>query len=1168
MSLNVRSIVLLFLCFALMGAAVLAQTTLKSTILGTVMDSQKAVMPGVEVLLKNTETGVEWKGQTGAAGEFVFPNLIAGKYQVEVSKSGFKKSISAPSDLENGRTLRIDLTLEVGEISQQIEVSAATPLIHTDDADVNQVIENKLVRDLPVQGRNFLNYAAIAPMFNSGTGDNGRAEWGLASATAPGAKVMNLGGTEYGVGYYIDGINSNDNWVEGPTTNVNMDTVQEVKTEVINYSSEYGRDVGQLSLTTKSGTNDLHGTVYDFRQVNGLNARDPYSKYEDPNRGRDPGYQDQYGFTVGGPVFIPKVFNGKNKAFFFAGWERLRRRGQDTYLAYVPTERERNGDFGEWLERFPDNPAMVIYDPLSFDPATQERQPFANNMLTRVDPKAAAYLSHFPLPNFASPNPEDIRNYSGKAATGINNDNLNLRFDYFLTAKDQIFFKYTRDTGQKLYENGLIPDLTLGSGPVHKVSIFNGNWVRTFGPSLSNEFKFSYMKAKNMSEDSKVINRFMTVDWYRNLFKNTSVEGGGFSDYDKKMLEVNSDAVFATSIGGWDAPSSYLNSLSLGPGEYWYQAIPQMQISDNVMKIHRRHTIKGGFHYFFREERDNDIIRSVSFNGTYTGRGPFISDGSGWNNLAEFMTGVVTSMNQRTYVTGGQDASLWFRMPEWAGFLNDTWQVNSRLTMNLGLRYELAPPLTSVNSYWGVLDRSYPGWRLVMPGTTPGTNAKPFSADKNNFAPRFGFAYRANDKTVVRGGFGIFYETGRVKFMDQVFWNSPGYGGATYDSSTYSAIAGKDPAEVYFTMDNTFEPAQGVVKGTWPIPLGEKGGILYPRQDTTTIDQESAVTGYLQRWSLDVQRDLGRDMMVSLGYVGSKGTKLTIADDLNLPAEGVYLTGDDFQMARPLCLQNPEYCDRFGQVLAVHKNGNNSYQALTFRFDKRFSHGLSVTSNYTWSKMTDIVFANGGYGNTSVLGGQWHRDWSHAASDADHTHRFVGVFTYALPFDQFLKNAWARRLAGGWQVNSITTFESGSPVSVYNGDTTSFDYMGDVPFRLSNGNLPGGEQTFTRYFDTSAFVNPGDANGDGVADSRGNAGRNIIRLPGINNWDISIFKKFPIHEGHNLELRWEMFNAFNHTQWSHVNTTNDKGTNPFSTFGQISGGRPGRFVQWAIKYIF
>ena len=691
-----------------------AQVAIPAKVVGNVTDPQSALIPGAEVHLRNVDTGIENKTQTGANGEYIFPNIIAGRYQITVTASGFKRAQSQTAQVANGTTVRLDVTLEVGDVTQEVTVQASAPLIQTDDADVRTVLATKTVQDMPVIGRNFLNYASVMPQFNSGVGSDARAAWGLASATMPDGKVLNLGGTEYGVGYYVDGVNNSDNWVEGPTTNVNMDAVQEVKAEVVNYSAEYGRDVGQLSVTTKSGTNDLHGTVYDYRQVNGLNARAPYDKFLDPERGRDGWHQDQYGFTAGGPIYIPKVFNGRNKAFFFTGWERLRRRGASTFLAYTPNEAERNGDFSAWLERYPGDPSMILYDPFSFNVETQERTPYVNNKITNINPKAAEYLSHFPLPNYTSGVSSEIANYRGSGATGINNDNFLARIDYWLGEKDRIYFKYTRDTGSRINKAGLIPEMTLGNGANHKTQDFSGHWVHTFSPTITNEAIVGYMYGKNISEDPAVINRLMKVDWYTNLFQNITTPDAGLTDFDKEQLQVNNDAVYALNLG------DPFGGLSLGPGEYWYQVIPQLQVADHVTKIWGRHTLKAGFMWFRRDERDNDIIRTVGINGAYTGRGPDANDGSGWNYLAEFMTGAVTEMTQRTYLNGNKDASLYFRMPEYGGYLNDTMQLTPKLTLNLGLRYDVAPQGFSVNDYWGVLDQKYPGWRLAMPGLTPG----------------------------------------------------------------------------------------------------------------------------------------------------------------------------------------------------------------------------------------------------------------------------------------------------------------------------------------------------------------------------------------------------------------------------------------------------------------
>ncbi len=739
-------VVTLFLSLA---AGLFAQVVITSSIVGTVDDPQKAMVPGATVTLRNTDTGVERNATTDSSGDYQFPNLIAGHYQVSVSAEGFAKAVSGSIPLENGTTRRMNITLTVGKVSEVVAVTGAADLVKTDDANVSEVIQNKFVRDLPIEGRNFLNYAQIVPMFNSGSGDNSRVAWGLASATSTGAKQLNVGGTEYGVGYYIDGLNNNDNWVEGPVTNVNMDAVQEVKAEVVDYSAEYGRDVGQISLTTKSGTNDLHGTVYDFFQNSGLNANDPYSiAYAVPRNGY---HQNQYGFTVGGPVYIPKVFNGRNKMFFFASFEDLRRRGQSTLHAYVPTAAERTGDFSGWLTQFPVNPAQcdgsstapdncryVIYDPYSYNTSTQARQPFANNIITNPDPRALAYLSHFPDPNYTSPIAGDFNNWAGTNTTGINNNNYSARVDYNLTTRDSVYFRFSHDYGTLLSEGGLIPELALGNGPVHTTNSYQGHWVHSFGSTFTNELNFSVTHAQNASNQAGQINQFMQTTWLPDLFQNTSTGGAGFTSYDLQQLGISNDGTFSVNFAG-----ELFGPLSVGPTEYWYQAVPIYQLSDSASKVINRHTLKFGFYWQRRDERDNDVIRSMNIGGdcaacgeylNYTGRGPLSNDGSGWNTLAEFETGVVGSMNQRTPLTGG-DGSLWFRMPEYSAYFNDSWNVTPRLTLNLGLRYDVGVPAYSVDNYWGVMDLSYPGYRLVDAWTDAGHQQPSLPGGQEQFRP-------------------------------------------------------------------------------------------------------------------------------------------------------------------------------------------------------------------------------------------------------------------------------------------------------------------------------------------------------------------------------------------------------------------------------------------------
>ncbi len=1192
---------LLLSAFCVLATALLAQVVITSTIVGTISDPQGAVIGDAKVILTNVDTGVQWKATTSASGDYQFAKLIAGHYKVEVIKEGFSHVKSTAVALENGTTLRINLGLKIGQTSETVEVSSAAALVKTDDANVSEVIENKFVRDLPVQGRNYLNFAQILPNFNSGTGDTSRMAWGLASATMPGAMQLNVGGTEYGVGYYVDGLNNNDNWVEGPLMNVNQDTIQEVKAEVSNYSAEYGRDVGQISVTSKSGTNALHGSVYDTFQNSGLNANNPYSNFQDIPRNAY--HQNQYGFTVGGPVVIPKVFNGRNKLFFFGSFERLRNRGVSDFTAYVPTTAEQAGDFSDLLTRFPVDPTQcngvpgsepancrfVIYDPSTLDlnpsdPTYEQRLPFQyGGVYNKMNPslvatQAQTYLSHFPQPNgYSSPEADNVNNYAGSYTAGINNNNYTVRGDYNIGSRDSVYFRYLHDSGSVINQCCVLPALSMNSGPYHRANTYQAHYVHAFSSTFNNEFNVSWYRGYNFSDDPSQAAKFVN-SWVPSLFQNSSSNMAGFTSYDKSLFNVSNDATFSVAIGGAlpSSPGTAMgNSLNLGSTEYWYQYVPVFQLSDNVAKTFGRHTVKAGFYMARRYERDNDIIRSVNFNGNYTGNGTYSNDGSG-NGIADFELGDVSAMGQRTPVASG-DASLYYGMPEYSAYVGDNWNATRSLTVTLGLRYDLPIPAYSVDNYWSVLDETYPGWRFVMPGLTPGTQAHPFSASKKDLAPRLGLSYRLGEKTVIRTGYGIFYETGRFKFLDQVTWNGPGYGGTSY----YSTNQVSDPGLPYYNFSDTFQAPTTVTRGTYPYPLGTDGGQMWPNGSaypTSTVDAKSWLTPYSQRWSLDVQRELGKAVVATLGYVGSEGTHIPIQYDLNLYPQGFYpdiytsecLTCD---AVRPL---SATYPGRWSAINSVRPDESSNYNAMNAELKTRGWHGLTSQVSYTWSKQMDTFFGENGESGQHAIGGQWHPQWSYGPSDANHTNRFVAAFTYELP-GKSLGNHALRYAIGGWQLNSIATFESGAPTTVYNGYTQSYDGMGDVPLQTCNGNIAKSSRTFTQYFNTNCYVEPA-ASTDPVytsqgifnyAVTRGNERRNNLRQPGINNWDLGLQKSFRvIGEGRELQFRADAFNAFNHTQWSSIDTYDDRLTNSASEFGTITGGRPGRLMQLNMRFVF
>jgi hypothetical protein len=840
-----------FLLFVLSSSCIVrAQTNVTSRILGTITDPQGAAVAGADVRLVDVDTGRDWKTHTGTDGGYVFPDLNAGHYRVEATHAGFKNVHSETIELGGaGTTLRVDLPLAVSGTTGSVTVTAAAvPLAHTDDADVNTALDSDMIKDVPIQGRNFLNYAQLAPLFNSG---NGQSTWGVAQQTTiESQKPLNLGGSEAMLGYYVDGVNNNDNWGGSQLANLDMNAISEVQVQTLNYSSAYTRDIGQITLTVKSGTNKLHGDAYDFFQSSDFNAIDSYTEIVDPAVTKSPYHENLFGGRLGGPIYIPKVYDGRGKAFFFVSYEGIRKDGTLPIFGYVPTADERLGNFSAWLQEFPGDPRYIIYNPFTFNPVTQTRQPYLNNIITNPSPQAEAYLSHFPLPNFSSGIPGDVRNWAGQGLNGITNNNLTLRFDYNFRAADQIFVDLLRDSGEPFEAASPVPALAVGvdgssplpngNGPIHSTPLINGQWIHNFSPTLLNRFQMSYLRQHVLNWDPSTIKAYQSSanSWFCNLTQNNSVPGAGLSAFDKSQLDglTSDQCLYSVVFGG----SQYgFEDLSLGPSEYYYQYVPIWQITDDLTKVHGKHTFQFGVHYYRKDERDNDVIREIDI-GTntlnahesasgeaYTSKGPFAADGSGWNTEAEFLTGVVTAMRQRTDPTGGE-TSLWFRSPEWDAYFNDIWQITSKLTLNLGLAYVWAPQAYSVNNYWGVLDQTYPGWRLVMPGLTPGTHNPPFSSEKTDFAPRFGFAYRPIKNWVVRGGYGIFYDTAAYKYLDQMFFNAPGYGGSEYDSPTYASLAGEDPNTPYFTFANTFPTPVTLQKGTWPIPLGTDGGILAP----------------------------------------------------------------------------------------------------------------------------------------------------------------------------------------------------------------------------------------------------------------------------------------------------------------------------------------------------
>jgi hypothetical protein len=1148
MSKTLNSSLSLILLLALAAVPAWAQFALRGAIDGIITDPAKAVMPGVVVTLKDLDRNQTSTATTNESGAYSFRNLNPGRYQVTIEHSGFKKLISGVVEVGNQQTVRLDLSLEIGEITQTVEVTGGAPLLQTEQANIGAIADRNLVESLPVKGRNFTAFASLAP--NVSTSPRGNTNpWG--GTWAAGAHHV-VGGTDFQVGgggdngYYLNGVNINDNWMGYISYAPSMESINEVKLDVTNFSAEHGRDIASMLVSTRGGTNDFHGSVFDYLNNSAVNAWNPYTKMTIPAGESKPMYQrNQYGGTFGGPLRIPKIFNGKDKFFFFVNYEGMRENSAGSTAIYrVPTERERQGDFGEWLERYPGDPNFIVYNPLSTvidAEGNSHRTPLPNNDMRSIpgliNANALAMLAMFPIPNgYVNPNdPNDLRNYRTWSSTLHQSWRFDSRFDYRISNNDNVYVNFSRSHGTDNKLGGLLPQYP---GDVDDTSyVVTANYAHVFSPTLTNEFIFALGKGQmyNVGQGEQDFMRLTDTPrtkYFQNIGSGPDLGFYGVHIQDPFYIGAGEDEVFMASN-------------------------PSLQFSDNLSWMRGKHSMKAGMNFFRKIEHDTDYWRYVNFDRTFS-NAAFGGNYLGGSALADFLAGFPTSLRQRYNFTGG-DTDLNFAMPYWGFYFEDKFQVTPRLTINMGLRYDLSIPTYSVNTNGGaVLDMSDPGWQLAIPGRAEGIPQHYIPADKNNFAPRLGIAYRVKENWVIRANYGIFYDTGfNTTVRDNLFYamNSvPGYTGI--DLTQFNS--GKHQDLPFLTFDNIFPPSPSIEVGTYPISTGKGTGYFDYPWGGQLWDKQSNVTPYFEKYMLDVQKTIGVNTVISANYLGSRGVKQASWENFNSPP---YQTGWSDQTVYDAA--RPNTTGRWTDIWILRHGNNSFYNSGTIRLDRRMSGGLQALAFYTYSKTVADNWSTGDYSKMA----NFYRYLGRGEAQFSHPHRFVAALTYELPWGKGF-SPLLRQVAAGWKISSITTFESGDALTVNNTVTSARDYLPDMPNITGNSNLPGSERTSLRYFNTDAFSTPPE-------DVRGNAGTGIVRAPGINNWDMAMFKTFHVSERFRLDFRAEMFNAFNHTQWggwaqsdSPSGIGTDYSTDPTSNFGKVLGAREARVTQFSLKFAF
>jgi outer membrane receptor protein involved in Fe transport len=1050
-------------------------------ITGLVTDPTGAVIPGATVTVTELETGVRTTATTTDTGNYLAGPLKIGVYEVAVQKDGFKRAVTRGVQISAQDRRRVDLVLELGQVTESITTVASAPLLETESASVSHVVEQQAIQQLPLNSRNYQTLALLA----AGTVP--------AIVTRDQAGGFNAHGqAAYENNFIIDGVDNNSYGfaLEDRKAQVvipSLDAVQEFKVETSNYSAEFGRTGGSvMNVSIKSGTNNLHGSLYEYLRNEIWDARDTFSYVDRDGDGRadpPPLRQNQFGVTLGGPI-------KRNKAFFFGSFEGLRLRQPQSFLETVPTADERKGIFSQ-----------VIHGPVR-DPSTNA--PFPNNVIpqSRMDPVTMRLADLWPLPNFTGSGARS--NYVSSTPWKQSRDQVDVRVDHNFNENNKVFARVSiTDT-----QNDRYPSLPLPArgGQGFEWNRFNNparsaalSYTRILSPSMVNEARLGFSRLN-------VIATPFAEEWYG-------------TQYGIKIPrpDVRITGLPQFTFGGRFGYTSLGESQSAPT-----QKISQnWQILENFTWIRASHTVKAGVDVRFTRA-DNFSAQSApgvfNFNGRFTNV-----------SFADFLIGWANTFTQ----TNLQYVDARFR--SYMFYVQDDWKVTPRLTLNLGLRYELTTPM------WDKRNRQN---KLILdPGPSYGTllYAKDGSmydralikTDTNNWAPRVGLAWRVRERWTVRAGAGLFY-------------------GGIDRLGTGNRMMANWPFNVRKQLTSTPTQPALLVKNGVPADFLEPGAVMPSNLNLFYWPDNFPITQIAQ-WNFSLQRQLARDMVLKVAYVGSGTSYIRDNYDWNAPYIGPPAT-EVQRRAFP----------NINQIQYHSPMGHSSFHGLDVQLEKRYSRGHSFSLGYGWGHALSNVGEQ--FGPDVGFQDPWNWNNNRGTAGFDIRHKFVAGYIYEMPFGKGRR--WANRpgaldlLVGGWQLSGLTTMRTGM---VYNPTLPNPQTaLGTVkvqqwrPDRIAKGTVPNPNPD--RWFDPSAFVRPCDAAGCRL----GNAGPNILTSGGAINTDLGLSKYFQLSERFRLQFRWESFNAFNTPAFGRPN-----GNLESPDVGKVRDtvSAP-RVMQWALRLAF
>jgi hypothetical protein len=1129
--------------FTLVASVLLALTPAAAQnfgeITGTVADPSGAVIAGAAVTVTNEATGVARTAETNESGSYNVPFLNPGVYTITAELEGFRTSRTAGRVIQIGDVAQVNFTLEIGVVTEIVEVEASAQMLATSNTAVGTVIDNERIVELPINGRNYLNLVKLSPNVTAEMQSGGQADSRQGGERAN-QSISIAGQRQQFNRYSLDGMENTDPNFNTFIIRPSVDAIQEFKVQTGVYSAEYGKASSQVIVTTKSGTNEFHGTVYEFLRNDKIQAKS-WGRTDKP-----PFRRNQFGGTVTGPVV-------KNRVFFMANYEGLRQSVQGFGQSTVAPVSMRNGDFTN--SRFP------IFDPLSIrevSPGDFTATQFTNNIIpaNRLSPVAKKLLEFYPEPTLPTAVDKGI-NFTRNVLNTNEWDQLTTRGDFVENDSSQWFFRYSWG-GEAVLNGGTFP--ISDERITTDVQQFLLSNTRTFSPTLVNELRLGVSLF-----DNDKLTKF-------NGIRDVSAELGIPGMPIPSPLATGSPRI---NVGGGNNFSGWGESTE-GP---FLNNNRNYQIVNNTSWIRGNHTFKFGID--ISESRYSQIGNQFArgeFNGSAIQTADPDKTGSTGNGFAGFMTGW---LNQATRAGGLPNVQ--FRRKPMMFYLEDTWKMTPKLTMNIGLRYENTPPWHDKHSGFmnlslecpGVdetgIDESCPVPTLVRP---VGINDDPFEGlafhladivpvaisddllfsrrlvkwDTNDFAPRIGISYAPDAKSTIRFGYGMFYAQDTA---NPVFDMARNFGARD------DAFSNDEIPEVNFEQGPWVNKEPGACAG-WD---GTCLNGLY-----TFGNDAGRVTPNIQQWVLNLQRQVTDTLLFEVGYMGSAGHNLQKMHGYNQPLLRAG-PGDNSSVAA----RRPWGEGSYSILQTISSMGNSNYHALGVKVLQRNANGLTYLLGYTWAKSIDdssAIRTNGGDNLFPINFYDWHSE--RGLSQFHTSHRLTASILYDLPlrFDNGLVEA----LAGGWQVGSILTFSAGTPrgqggcpsnptFSASGGADATGVSPNDVE-KTAEAFWSKGSNGLQNSFYCGGKI-PGEAVDPTFPYRYGNSTRNSLIGPGVANMDFSATKNFRINESMGVEFKFESYNASNHPNWNTPSTSLNS-----TQYGRITSARDMRINQFALKFNF